>query len=251
MNTLKLAARWIFVLGSIIAFIACDDEGATPEDNNEVTGEFMNCRITKITRDNFADDVFTYDDNGKLIGFVDGNASYEYTYNGNTTVVKYFYSDDLIRTETVTNNDAGFATHVVAVYESDATPTRTTEYQYDDKNQLVKKIVKDEGSDDEDVTVYEWVDGNLVSETELDDDDVTTYTYLSDLTQPAVWFNELSLGRGYAMVKTKNRLEKITTPNGVTFVHSYSEDDSGLIEMIVIAPSNNSPYFKEFSYECD
>jgi hypothetical protein len=251
MNTLKLAARWIFVLGSIIAFVSCDDEEATPEENNEMIGEFMNCRITVITRENFADDVFTYDDNGKLIGFVDGNASYEYTYNGNTTIVKYYYNDELQRTETVANNDSGFATHVVAVYESEATPTRTTDYQYDDKNQLVKKIVKNQGSDDEDVTVYEWVDGNVVSETEVDDDDVTTYTYLSELTQPAEWFNELNLGRGYVTIRTKNRVNKITTPSGTTYVHSYDEDDNGRIETIAIAPSNNPTYFKEFTYECD
>lgn len=250
-NTLKFFKRRFCVLVSMILFSACSDEGDATPDDNEVVGEFMNCRITLIERENFSDDVYTYNDDGRLIAFDGGSRDYEYSYSGNTTTIKYYSYGELQRTETVTNNDAGFAISIKAVYENGVTPTRFTNFEYDDNNQLVKKTVKDEGNTDEDHTVYQWLDGNMVAETDLDDDDMTTYTYSSDPTQPAEWFNVINLDRGYVTIRNKNRVSKITNPNGTTFSHSYNEDDNGRIEAVTISPSNSSPYTKNYSYECD
>jgi hypothetical protein len=251
LNTFKLVAGQISVLVCIIVLAACGDDGEVNPEKNEVLGEFMNCRITLMERENFSDDIYTYNNDSKLIAFDGGSATYEYSYAGKITTIKYYSYGELQRTETVTNNDAGFATQIKAVYENGITPTRFTDFEYDGNNQLVKKTVKDEGDTDEDHTVYQWFEGNMVAETDMDDDDVTTYTYTSDLTQPAEWFSVINLERGYVTIRNKNRVSKITNPNGTTFTHSYNEDDTGRIEAVTISPSNNDPYTKEYSYECD
>lgn len=237
---------------SVLFITACseDSEPATPE-NQETPGEFMTCRITSIARENFDDHTYTYNDAGKIISHVFGNSSYEYSYNGKITTIKWYYQGELQRTETVTNNDAGFAVSIKAEYENDFTPTRYTTFEYDGKNQLARKSAKDEGNTNENHTVYQWVEGNMVAESDPDQDNMITYNYSSKLTQPAEWFNEINLERGYVTIRNKNRLSKITNPNGTTYTHSYDEDDDGRIEAVTISPSNNNSYTKHYSFSCD
>ena len=252
MKDLKVVTPYLLLLTTTLLVASCSDDSnpQAPPENNPV-GEFMNCRIVKMERENFDDRIYIYNGDGKLTFHDASNASYEYSYNGSITTIKYYYSEELQRTETVTNNSAGFATHIEAVYENGITPTKLTDFEYDDKNQLIKSTVKNEGETDEDHTVYQWLDGNMIAETDLDDDDLTTYVYSSDLTQPAEWFNQINLERGYVTIRNKNRLTKITVPSGTTYTHSYNENDDGRIESLTIKPSDSNPYTKKFTYECD
>lgn len=240
----------LFVIGCAM-FNGCsgDDSDVTPDP--QAGGEFDHCRLIQSDRLNFSSHLFTYDDQGRVIKHESGANLYEVTYAADEIVVKKYSSGDLERTETVKVNSAGMAIHVEAVYENGVTPKRTTDFEYDGQGQLVKKTESNAGNPTQYHTVYQWHDGNLVAESEPDLSDMTKYTYNSEPSQPADWFHQLNLERGYATIKTKNRLTSTTVPHGVVYARSYKEDDKGLIKSVTVSPSDRDTYTETFTYDCE
>jgi hypothetical protein len=235
---------------SLILITGCSDEkGADPTpDNNSM--EFASCRIMRTDRENFASRIYTYNDEGKLVSFSNGSSLYEYFYNPGKVIIKWHSYGELQRTGNVDLNGDGFATHIEEVFENGVTPKRITDFVYNDKNQLIKKTQRNEGSVNEIITVYQWQNGNMVSESNPDLSDMTKYTYTTNLTQPAEWFNTINLDRGYRTVMTKNRVKTVQLPH-ITYTHLYSEDTSGLIKSITVTDTDGGSYTRTYTYGCD
>jgi hypothetical protein len=232
--------------------VGCGDKSddPEPETNDPLAREFENCRVVSSARTNFSTVVYEYDEQQRL-KFMTNNetTSHEYSYNGNEITIKTYSHNDLQSTITVTTDDSGLPLQVVTKYANAVLKTGTKVYEYNDKKQLVKTMTSREGSTIVNHMVYQWIDGNMVAESEPDGSKLTTYTYTDDKNQPVDWFGEIGVDYGLRAIRNKNRVKTITIPNGDVFEHSYSEDSNGLITAMTVN-SVDYDYTNNYTHVC-
>ena len=247
----KLASSFLYFMFLFAAACSGDDEG-DPQPGGTDLGKrkFDNCRVLSSERQNFDTDYYEYDDQQRLKLHTNHNSyKAEYDYNGSQITLKTYSYDELSTTLTITVDGEGRPLQAVKVYANGVLKTETKTYQYDDKGQLVKTTVTKEGSTTEKHQVYQWLDGNMIAESEPDGDKMTKYTYSSKENQPVDWFGEIGIDYGLRAIRNKNRVATITLPDGDVFEHTYSEDSNGL----VTARSIKTPdftYTENHTLEC-
>lgn len=237
------------LLAALISLSGCSkDENVDPVI--PAGGEFFNCRIIQGSREGFAIKTYKYDDQGRITEFVNASSTFESTYSGNQQVINVYYAGDLSRVETVTLNDAGFAIVVEKDHQVASLDDERTTYEYNNQNQLLKRTVAYDGRTSETITVYQWVEGNLVAESRPDLTRMTKYTYTDKPDQPATWFSLNNTERGYKLIANKNRPASLIQEDGDVFTYSYNTKEDGLIESITTTTPDRS-YTETFLYECD
>lgn len=246
-----------FVLAGLLLLGACSSDGDKDPDpapgENEQEMEFSNCRVVQTDRIGFSSYYFQYDDQGRLTQRSYGDDQInEISYGNGSLTIKWYNDGELHRTQKVVINAAGLAIRSETSYEKPDKKEDYIDFQYDEKNQLIRQTTTREGETFENHIVYQWLNGNLIAESKPDGSDMTTYTYdENERSQPAHWFHGSGLSVGYFTIRTKNRVTSVTLPGGDTYTHTYDEDEQGLIQSVTIDPPSDSSYTREFTYECD
>ena len=248
---MKNASYLFYLLFFFVASCSGDDEGEPQPGGNDLgLRKFENCRVMSEARENFKTTYYEYDDQQRL-KLQTNNESYraEYDYNGSQITLKTYSYDELATTLTITVDGEGRPLQWVKVHANGVLKTETKIYEYDDKGQLVKTTVTYEGSTTEKHQVYQWLDGNMIAESEPDGSKMTKYTYSSKENQPVDWFGEIGVDYGLRAIRNKNRVATITDRDGDVFEHSYSEDSNGMVTSRTIKTPDIT-YTNEFTLEC-
>lgn len=241
-------------LSAMLLLAACssDDEPNPLAGDNDQEMEFANCRVVETHRDGFSSEYYQYDEEGRLTYRSNGDYHNEISHTEGSLIIKWYYEGELDRTEKVQINAAGLATRSETTYEDPDKKKNYIDFQYDDKNQLIKETKTKEGETYEMHVVYQWLNGNMIAESKPDGTNKTTYTYdENERSQNAHWFQQSGIKVGYFTIRTKNRVTSVTLPDGEKYTHAYDEDEKGLIQSVTINRSSSNSITREYTYDCD
>jgi hypothetical protein len=241
--------KTLFAALVALLFVHCiksdDDTNPTPP---EETNPFANCLVTRTERDGFEPHIFSYDNQKRLIKHQYSGYENVLTYSGNTIINTQTLDGNPHYKKTITTNDKGFATKIKL--ENPNGTWREEVYEYDG-TRVVKKSVTTNSSVSPKHTFYQWLDGNMVGETDPDGD-ITSYTFNTDeLFQQGENAGIGELEVGYKIIRNKNRIKSIKSPSGTITNHSYSEDNQGKIIRRQVSSSSGSNYSEKILYTCN
>ncbi len=234
-----LACATLFILSG------CKKENTTDDDPQDQDPDNNPCLLVKTTRANFLDQLYTYDNQKRLVKYVNGTTEVTFSYSGNVITIVNKHDGELFFTKTVTLNEHGLATTVDAV-PALAPPYKET-YEYNGSMVTKRYYTSSNGTTTLSRT-YEWENGNIVKENRSNGDIIYEYD-TNKLSHPADFQNFGQFETGYRIFKSKNRIKKIKQDNGEN-LYTHFEDSNGNITNIKVN-TPNSEFNIIHHYECD
>ena len=163
-------------------FVACSDDDDDDEKDKPAGKEKLISKITEIS-DEYPDEPaiysYEYDEKGRITKRYDEDNTHVFTYKYNQNSILVTDQYGAIESE-YTLNDKGFIISCIEIQNSEAT---TTNYTYDNNDQLIKIDVDPTGRFHS-IYYYTWIDGNIQTikkesyyGSELEHTSVTTFTY--------------------------------------------------------------------------